>query len=99
MYDKSPSPQPSPSGEGWGEGLLIYAVVFNARLNATSNFTMSCGSSRCGTFTSMLFFLVVNGPESLAKSCSSLEVFREKKIRPTAQRKIAFLFFPGKPTR
>jgi hypothetical protein len=46
----------------------------------------------------MLFFLVVDGPESLAKSCGSLEVFREKKIRPTAQRKIAVLFLPGKPT-
>jgi hypothetical protein len=39
------------------------------------------------------------GRVSLAKSCSSLEGFREKKIRPTAQRKIAFLFLPGKPTR
>ena len=98
MYDERHHGRPPlPSGEGWGEGLSTYAVVFNARRNALSNFTMSCGSSRCGTFTSMLFFLVVDGPESLAKSCGSLEVFPEKKIRPTAQGKIAVLFLPGKP--
>lgn len=26
-------------------------LAFNALRNATSNFTISCGSSRCGTFT------------------------------------------------
>ena len=81
----------------WERSKAQATCVFNARRNALSNFTMSCGSSRCGTFTSMLFFLVVDGPESLAKSCGSLEVFPEKKIRPTAQGKIAVLFLPGKP--
>jgi hypothetical protein len=30
-------------------------LAFNALRNAISNFTMSCGSSRCGTFTSAMF--------------------------------------------
>ena len=66
-----------------------YPRVFNALRNAINNFTMSCGSSRCGTFTSAIFlFLVMVRPGSLAKSCASLEGDSEKKILPTAQRKI-----------
>jgi hypothetical protein len=54
-------------------------LAFNALRNATSNFTMSCGSSRCGTFTSAIFiFLVMVGRGSLAKSCLSLEGLFEK---------------------
>ncbi|BBP56702.1 hypothetical protein PHLH4_02920 [Pseudomonas sp. St316] len=30
-------------------------LVFNALRNATNNFSISCGSSRCGTFTSAMF--------------------------------------------
>jgi len=29
--------------------------LFNALRNAINNFNMSCGSSRCGTFTSAMF--------------------------------------------
>ncbi|WP_177474933.1 MULTISPECIES: hypothetical protein [unclassified Pseudomonas] len=65
-------------------------LAFNALRNAVNNFTMSCGSSRWGVFTSAIFIvLVMVWPGSVAARCSSLEGQSEKKILPTAQREIA----------
>jgi hypothetical protein len=73
-------------------------LAFNALRNAISNFTMSCGSSRCGTFTSAMFSPCNGSAGSLAKSCASLEGHSEKKIPPTAKRKIVVFLGLGKST-
>jgi hypothetical protein len=74
----------SPVGAAEGCDLLIWPLlqatrVFKARRSALSNFKMSCGSSRCGTFTSMLLFLVMNGPRVWPKAVGPWRSFVKKR--------------------
>ncbi|WP_457970807.1 hypothetical protein M1D68_24290 [Pseudomonas sp. R4-84] len=64
-----------------GENQAI--LVFNARRNATNNLTISCGSSRCGTFTSAIFFFLV-----MVRGC--------RKDPPCGARKIVVFVLSGK---
>ncbi len=90
---------PLPPGEGWGEGALDLRPF---RFSAPCAKPPAISRNPAGPVAAALLRpcslpCYGFGRGSLAKSCSSLEGFYAKKIRPTALGTIAFLLLPGKP--
>ncbi|ABA71968.1 hypothetical protein Pfl01_0224 [Pseudomonas fluorescens Pf0-1] len=75
------------------------ALVFSALRKATSHFTKSCGSGRCGTFTSMFSSLLWGWPGESGQKLFVLGGLLRKKDPSYSERKNSLLILSEQTRR